>query len=367
VAANYPGTTRRREITVVVGIIAMVTLLRPPGAAECAVCANTSGQKLDTVEAAVDYKRSLTELLVQLEAYLGTSKAALEKAKALRDAGIVTESEVQTHVASVESTSSKVAATKAKIAEVDAALSRMSGSSANPSPAANRTSSAGVQSLDVPFDTSVERLAANYQGHQPTALANLLPAHDVVKDEFETTDQFSDRIRSKLPSGTLALQMDPLADDLAINYNADRQVMSLVVTASLSTFWRPSAVRVASDWAYSEELSFVRVSRLDRGTFPLIIACRELSGFELTRTQAKWTTELPMKPDEARLLKPRLRVLVIGKVPKESDLKYLFVREEFKGHAVGFVLQHIWLYDVSTGTVLAKGNFTVRRPPPQRK
>lgn len=360
-------TVRRRLICGVIAVVTIVTLTASPGARDSAARAVSIGQKLDTVEAAVDYKRSLTELLAQLEAYLATSQAALDRAKSLRDVGAVTESEVRTHVASVESTKEKIVATQVKIAEVDIALARLGGSPSRPPTAVNRTSTAGVQSLAVEFDATVERLAPNYQGHQVSALlAKLMTAADLAKDEFETTDHFSERVRANLPSGTLALQVDPQSGAISIDYNADRQVMAFAVTADLSQFWTPSKVKIDADWGYNEELSFLRVSPHGEQSSLLMLACRELSGFELSRSHARWSAEVALRPDEARVLKPRIRVLVIGRVPKDGNLKYLFVRETNRGHALGFVLQHVWIYDVSTGTVLAKGNFTVRRPPPPR-
>jgi hypothetical protein len=352
--------TRRSVFALAVGIIAVIPVQLSPWAAQCIARGAPDSQKLDTVEAAIDYKRTLTELLVQLEGYLASNTVALEKAKSLRDAGVVTETEVEAHAASVAATTTKIAATKAKLAEVDAAIARLGGTPARTPSSANRTSAVGVQSLDVPFDATVERLAPNYQGHQVTALLPLLKVMDRPKDEFETTEQYSKRVRANLPTGTLALQIQPTYGGATITYNADRQVMSLEVTAEPRDYWYPAVDKYNS--RSGQKLYFVRASSYGYADSELSLACRDVPGFGQARYShlVAWSTEIRLSPDEARTLKPRLRVLFIGKIPAGVPLEELIVHKSAGAEkALAFVLEQLWLYDVATGTIHAKGLFNV--------
>ncbi len=356
--ATLPGNSDRERVVgmhLAVGLLVVLTLL--PWPAECLGRAGGVRQNLDTIEAAIDYQRSLTELLGQLEAYLEVSSSALEKAKALRTAGVVTEADVASHAASVDASTKKIAALKAKLAEVDAAIARLG--AAAPVKAANPVSAIGIQSLEVPFDASVDRLPARYQGHQPGTLSEVLKAADVSKDEFETTAQHVGRVRSKVPTARLALQMDTDAAGLRVHYNADRQVIIAEVQAEKWTRVRHGEL---------EDLYLLQATSSGYSERNLTLVCRDLPGFKSTASYARplsWVGEVHAEPDQARSLVPRLRVLLVGLIPHDVPIEELFPRRSALRRDVSFVLEQIWVYDGVTGDVVAKGVFA-KRPPPLR-
>ena len=128
------------------------------------------------------------------------------------------------------------------------------------------TTSKSDNYTSAPFDVSLRTLPLNYLGHDPKAVWELLSkiSGNTKKDEFETTEAYRNRIGSA--------QARPLTGDLTtasmlafssyapdIEYNADRQVLEVVVRLEKDILGRDKPERFLSlDYQDKPGGSYVR-------------------------------------------------------------------------------------------------------------
>lgn len=241
----------------------------------------------------------------------------------------------------------------------------------------------------LPVDLSQNQLPSRYRGHSLMAvfyaLADRLDA--LKKDEFESTAEYRKRvsrigalpISSKLPADSL-LAFSFIADDhdqFTTKYDADRLVLDVRVnwirregtegrahlswdeeTSLVSTYVGRNAFNRATRVGVYRQLEFL-VSA-DERDLRRVEKVSDASYFFVTPS---FSVSLPMSPDEARILKGRLRILVIGSLsdppvsrnshhttptidePKEIYSRFNVVR--IKPH-------QIWFYDFVTGRIYLK-------------
>ena len=172
-----------------------------------------------------------------------------------------------------------------------------------------------------PFDPSVEKLPPGYRGHDTKEIIAALMRRESqsAKDEFETTEQFRQRLK-KLEASPLfrGLTVDSLlafvVDGLETRYDADREVMSVGVDPRNI----PGGVTYANSW------------KLGAGEAPQL------------------SEELKMGVPAAKAAKQNLRAIAVVVL---KDPYYLRGRHE---GALTAELREVWLYDSATGLVFKK-------------
>ena len=183
-----------------------------------------------------------------------------------------------------------------------------------------------------PFDPSVEKLPPDYRGHDSKELiaALMRRASQSVKDEFETTEQFRQRVKaleaSPLFGGlTIGSLLAFVIDGVETHYDADREVMSVGVNPQNV----PGGVKYVNSWSPGG-VRHVNLSNPGASEVPQL---RE---------------ELKMDVTAARAAKQNLRALVV------VALKAPYYTQSGYAGAMTAELREVWLYDSATGLVFKK-------------
>ncbi|MGE3953540.1 MAG: hypothetical protein AB7F88_19825 [Pyrinomonadaceae bacterium] len=237
---------------------------------------------------------------------------------------------------------------------------------------AQRRSSVNAPNRNVPFDKSITKLPIGFTGIDGDFLFRELEKRkkSLVKLEFETTAQFAARVQHIENSPiTPFLNKDSLMafvvapSGFSSSYDADRSILvfSILLSGACSRFPLTEKIVVSkykSQNAFGAEREVTKYEgttlSIGWGYDQKLKTTPFLGGKELIGLTAK------LEPSVAAVLKPKLRVLVIGKlkkrmidqcrevvaptfqVPKELDLTH---------QLISFVVDEIWLFDPASGTV----------------
>ena len=172
-----------------------------------------------------------------------------------------------------------------------------------------------------PFDPNVEKLPPDYRGHDSNEVIAALKRRQSqsVKDEFETTEQFRQRVKALEASPLLGgVKVESLLafviDGVETRYDADEELLSVGVNPQNI----PGGVKYVNSW------------NLGAGAVPQL------------------SEALRMDLPAARAAKQNLRALavVVLKAP-------YYVQSEYAG-ALTAELWEVWLYDSATGLVFKK-------------
>lgn len=184
-----------------------------------------------------------------------------------------------------------------------------------------------------PFDPSAEKLPPGYHGHDPKEViaALMRRASQSVKDEFETTDQFRQRVKALEASPLLGLlTVDSLLaftiDGVETRYDADREVMSVGVNPQ----------NVAGGVNYVNARDFAAPERPQFAIGEQKVEVPQLR------------EELKMDVPAAKAAKQNLRALAVVALKAPY-----YTRGEYAGTLTA-ELREVWLYDLATGQVFKK-------------
>lgn len=216
------------------------------------------------------------------------------------------------------------------------------------------------------FDPSADRLPPGFVGHDPARYYTLLNPRFTEKGEFESTQAFTERLRRALPDAAVPLTLPPEASALAYDADAGRMVVRLnrryvferrFVASRRIPMITPLGVRfTATEIEYLDtaaDLNFERAYGLPEAAF----------------------LSVPMAPEEARRLKPLLRVLIVGHFDRETPQNAI-IREtrtqtatlsdpnpyKIVYRGVALRVGEVWLYRADTGEILAKNSTAWREP-----
>jgi|GEM_PF-1904956 len=197
-------------------------------------------------------------------------------------------------------------------------------------------------------DVAVTKFPAKFHGHDIYEIAAALNARkNITKDEFETTLQFMERKAKE--------QDKPLLGSLNVTsylmlgikgvfeYDADKEQMSVLYEiAPLQPLEQPLCN--SSTAAYKASPRLVVFDRIA----------------EPTKDKRIWTNSFSVKLAEARELKPKLRLLLIARLesPPLSRYKNINSASPYFFYAakeiIDLKLEGFWVYDISSGGILAK-------------
>lgn len=204
------------------------------------------------------------------------------------------------------------------------------------------------------------RLPENYRGNNlGLTLSEIQSRENLEKDEFETSVQFRNRAEAAQVSpirGTLFVTSNfAFLVDAAFQYDADLQIMSATIDfAKREIFpdvWWASPARTPC----SER----PISKLRGNPLKFVGFSKNLN------IRSVWHASFEVKIQDARELKPRLRTLLIAKLVRENSR---YVSDSRSEPSLAVELKQIWIYDLATGNVLRKFDFSsenLRRPRPE--
>jgi hypothetical protein len=192
---------------------------------------------------------------------------------------------------------------------------------------------------DKEINLESEKLAPNFQGNDAAKVIETITRRQevVIKDEFETTKQFQDRVaieKAKPILGNLSYSSNYIFEiGSEFKYNADTEIMT-------SFFERSNLKLINRDCRSSYNLIIPKNSGIK---FPEAFVSNDYKNFPII--------EFPVKLESARSLKPALRLFVIAQLTTKDTnsvkidygAKYLFLEPK-----------HLWVVDSSTGNILKK-------------
>lgn len=178
---------------------------------------------------------------------------------------------------------------------------------------------------DTEIQLDVENLPIKFSGNDIKAVAeNVEKRQQLTKDEFETTQQFRERVdreNAKPVIGNLNYNSLFIFEALPdFKYDADTERMLLVPRPSRLTVIRRDC-----------DIGFVFPAE-----YPIQITVTNLD-----------IVEFPVKLAEAKNLKPNLRLFVVVKLSKPDT-------SEYDDKPLQLTLQQLWITDRTTGQILHK-------------
>jgi hypothetical protein len=235
-----------------------------------------------------------------------------------------------------------------------------------------------------PFEINARKLPPNYPGHDIVACYNRLKKAAPPKGEYETTAQYVARVNSLSTDYLYAFRVKPrdASFELEYTYDADKKLLvaSLEVTRIDLGFVPEFDGRRTADSSIAGIT--VRDTKAGRDTYVgsnAYGAKTTVTRFVRENYNIAFDKELPqgiswmkltisITPNEARILKPRLSVLLICKLKTFADPPllafecYKFLDPTIHSPIDSFTtkkyihtdLKAIWLYDTVTGEVLAR-------------
>lgn len=228
--------------------------------------------------------------------------------------------------------------------------------------------------LAEPFDEQVDRLPANFRGHDAFALYQAVSkAKPPTKSEFETADDFASRaatwerrqlVGSVSAEGPLALVMSDRSPSILSRYDAEIKKLSLDIHYSRRNVYKSGhsrlqifahARRVGSYVATNAFNRRVQVERFARNEFALQVNRGGSPG--------RYFLEAELEPEVARAEKAHMALLYIGKlippyVTAESEREEPTISSPEDVSISRYVLHmdvaKVWLVNTRTGEVLTK-------------
>jgi hypothetical protein len=245
-----------------------------------------------------------------------------------------------------------------------------------------------------PFDPSVRVLSPGFRGHDPELIYAALKRARLIKDEFESTQEYNrrmDMVKNQIMLGSLTLQSlyafdlelfngyrlptTPNYSGLPITptYDADAGSMSISLDPSLLTgsnfqlYYFRSKSRVTPRGSYigSNAFGVARTIRSYIYDSWCLAVPRPLENSALA-------VIFNIPPDRARAVRDRVRVLLVGRVvepytlPDEENgwgaeiakpFEYIF-----KEHQMRFNPEYLVAYDPSTGEILGRESLSTSAP-----
>ena len=217
------------------------------------------------------------------------------------------------------------------------------------------------------LDTSVQQLPRRFAGHDPKRIYAALTKKFTPKGEFESTQQYQDRLRSEnekplfgdlTPKTLLVSMASPCIESV---YDANRQVLSVTINTHFSTGYGDTEVEIERLVISDKQVAV----RLPAGTL-LTLNERESSfflrfdnRFNLLDASTHPNTELRMAPDRARAAKANLRILFLYRLVspcfQETPAHRLFSSDAWCKYTYLTVnIEEVWLYDFETGEIYCK-------------
>jgi hypothetical protein len=227
-----------------------------------------------------------------------------------------------------------------------------------------------------PVDQAAETLGSNYAGHSCRALATALLAIKPLKDEYETTAAFNERIaamssKSLLGNTTMSdsIGFIPAESYVGSKYNADAGALeisgrdrstnvmagkslqqALVIDSELMSEKRYSASN-----AYGKQ---VEVLKTEHNV--CAIAATSIPSFE---DPIKFQASVAMSPEDAQAAKGNIETLYVGKLTAPYWGKYFHattpkIAVPFEDYSTGDALfmnvNEVWLFNKVTGRIYQK-------------
>ena len=269
---------------------------------------------------------------------------------------------------------------------------------------AKPSASPQIKSESRPFAyTIIDNLPPNYLGHSYGDLYRALINREkvVTRGEYESTYDYKLRIIKldyKPLIGTtnyqsrFAFTFYPDSEQFSMKYDPDTNDLDIVATwtrrfefgvypaRSLSLTWSESSRKIGSYIGRNAFNRSVRVSVYRNDSFYLVTDLRNLETIGKTfdnrslsspvfmsydggSASATLKAAIPMTPNEARLAKLNLRILVVGHLAVKSifvnqsretpEITDPYDRHNFD-HAINLVVEEIWIYDYPSGKVLLR-------------
>jgi hypothetical protein len=241
------------------------------------------------------------------------------------------------------------------------------------------TSSKTASYATQPLDVNTESLPANYLGHSCRSVAKSMASADPVKDEFETTAAFKERLakvvtKPILGSVTISDYVAFLEEDSKITsqYDADSGILWIgghpssgkiyvqampITSVRIETKLIPQPASSASNApGNSTNIKKISFDTCALG-FPQFGSPIQFDDYK---------TSVSMSPDEARNTKDNIGVLFVGKLSHPYRVKYSDYLKPTSSNPVEvywsgdtLILQDIqvWLFNKMSGRILQKVMF----------
>jgi len=245
---------------------------------------------------------------------------------------------------------------------------------------------------ETPFDPSVDRLPANYQGNDADRIYRLIEKREKsrTKGEFETSEQHQTRLERQDEQPLIGpLQIGSLfafkTAELKFRYDADKGVMELYVPTSFAVddADQIDSSRLAlkiqesiSYRSYPASNAFGATTMVkEKDVRSIEVGVVNAPNFELRNDPDPYLDcfygpdvrcfygELHLAPEQARRLEQSARVLVIGSLARPPIGKGASLGEatiespsSYFGQVryVNMTVSEIWIYRPETGTVFLK-------------
>ncbi len=232
-----------------------------------------------------------------------------------------------------------------------------------------------------PFDWKVDTLPFDYMGNDVAALYRSLERIDLNKSEFETTEQYLNRVKATIPDHIYAFKIDTVGVSKPSKYNADLQELDIELPSETisgyelrsSSYGSLTAVPIkwnadTSPYTGKSKRGITkRVEKIASDNYQLVI---DRGSFQPLRIS------VPLSVDYARKEKYNLEVLLICQL-NLSLLKQKLIaseRRQIKRPTVSdprdysetkkyitVELEEIWIYNPYSGEILKKQ--IVEEPP----
>lgn len=195
------------------------------------------------------------------------------------------------------------------------------------------------------IDDATAKLPANFHGYDIRKIAELLEARrNIVKDEFETTAQFKERLEKEQKKPLLgSIELGDFLFfevDGSFKYDADEEEMSV-------SFEIPNWDDIQSPKCDEDDATYrssgVKVSFGERLPIDL--------------NKKTWTFSFPIKLSEARSLKPSLRLLLVARLrnsfgPAFASESNRYPYESYR--VINLQLEGFWIFNVKNGAIITK-------------
>jgi formylglycine-generating enzyme required for sulfatase activity len=249
-------------------------------------------------------------------------------------------------------------------------------SSAQTSPPLRASSSIENYSV-VPFDQSIKVLSPQYPGHDAAALFNRIEAVvNAKKGEFETTEEFQSRIKAEYSKPLVgSLRWDSIyavqVEGCEVIYDADAQVFHIkceptpVYSATSETIIGGRSFRFKTAITSSRQYAAQNVFG---ATFE--VTSTRWETFQISFTNWLWgpalVSEIPINRQEAPIIKPNLKALLVGKLsvtnPTRSGFRYRAATFESPTeisdwlYYIDIDLMEVLFYDYTSGRIFSRLN-----------
>lgn len=228
-----------------------------------------------------------------------------------------------------------------------------------------------------PFDVESTALPPGYQGHNCVEVSNKLNGLKPEKDEFETSQDYSERVErirltplyaSVTAASTLAFSKE--ISTSRVDYDADSESMNVSIFPSKATmvgekFFESAVIdrQVESRSEYVGVNAYGRKVNVARTRY--LVCAATFNNIDTISRKIRTPNSLAFKinPSDARVAKDNLGLLYILNTAPPFVVKYHEYAAptidsptelSFGGNVIVGRLQQMWLYNIKTGQIYAK-------------